>query len=336
MNLNIKINPTSEIPKYQQIVGEIKKLVRRKILRKGDILPPINEMYKTLGVGRVTVVSAYNELKKTGVIESAHGKGFYIKNGKAAGTIPVLLLFDVMNSYKEVLYKSIVTSLGPRYFVDIFFHYYNYKEFSRILTHINEDYQHIIVLPHFNFDVSPLLKKISKEKLLILDKDVENLNDGYAAIYQNFFKITFESLLSAKELILKYNKINFVFQEYFQFTPTGIIDGFKKFGEKCQISTNIIANLTEKDIGINQVYFVLADIDLITVLKYVKKHKLKLGKDIGLISFDDTPLKTVLEDGITTISTDFEYMGKMAAKMIREKLYYKVENPSGIIIRNSL
>ncbi|WP_332913348.1 substrate-binding domain-containing protein [Algoriphagus boritolerans] len=42
----------------------------------------------------------------------------------------------------------------------------------------------------------------------------------------------------------------------------------------------------------------------------------KLGRDIGVISYNDTPLKEILADGITTISTDFHQMGKTIAEQI--------------------
>lgn len=61
-----------------------------------------------------------------------------------------------------------------------------------------------------------------------------------------------------------------------------------------------------------------------------------LAKDVGVISYNDTLLKELVEGGITTISTDFERMGKSLAQMILNKERRKIENPNQLIIRNSL
>ena len=61
-----------------------------------------------------------------------------------------------------------------------------------------------------------------------------------------------------------------------------------------------------------------------------------MAKDIGLISYNDTILKEVLEGGITTISTDFKKMGKALAKIIFEKKIVTIENRNDLVIRNSL
>jgi DNA-binding LacI/PurR family transcriptional regulator len=63
---------------------------------------------------------------------------------------------------------------------------------------------------------------------------------------------------------------------------------------------------------------------------------LKLGQDIGIISYNDTMLKEVVEDGITTISTDFKLMGRNLAKMIFSGEHKQIENPNYLIIRKSL
>jgi DNA-binding LacI/PurR family transcriptional regulator len=61
-----------------------------------------------------------------------------------------------------------------------------------------------------------------------------------------------------------------------------------------------------------------------------------LGLDFGIISYNETPLKKVVENGITTISTDFNEMGKQLAEMILENKKVQIENKNNLIIRNSL
>ena len=80
----------------------------------------------------------------------------------------------------------------------------------------------------------------------------------------------------------------------------------------------------------------LDDKNLIRIIKKIKEQNLVIAKDIGIISFNDTLLKEVVEDGITTISTDFKIMGKKLATMILNNTTKKIENPSSLIIRKSL
>lgn len=72
------------------------------------------------------------------------------------------------------------------------------------------------------------------------------------------------------------------------------------------------------------------------MIKLAKKKGYELGKEIGLISYNDTAVKEILEGGITVISTDFEMMGKAAASVILNKNVIYKRNPTKVIIRNSL
>ena len=78
------------------------------------------------------------------------------------------------------------------------------------------------------------------------------------------------------------------------------------------------------------------DTDDVALIKLARKKKLKLGKDIGLISYNDTDVKEILEGGITVISTDFEAMGKTVAEAILEDKTIVRRNPTNLIKRHSL
>ena len=58
----------------------------------------------------------------------------------------------------------------------------------------------------------------------------------------------------------------------------------------------------------------------------VKANGMTLGKDVGLISYNDVPLNAVVLGGLTTISTDFVQMGKLAAEMILSGKMEKIHN----------
>jgi DNA-binding LacI/PurR family transcriptional regulator len=66
----------------------------------------------------------------------------------------------------------------------------------------------------------------------------------------------------------------------------------------------------------------------------MKEMEVVLGEEMGVISYNETPLKDLL--GITVVSTDFKAMGETAARMVRNKENGKVKNPFSLINRNSM
>ncbi len=76
--------------------------------------------------------------------------------------------------------------------------------------------------------------------------------------------------------------------------------------------------------------------DLVVLLGKIKLTKLKVGKDVGIISYNETPWKQFILDGITTISTDFKKMGEMAAQKVLDNDKSRVEVPFALTLRNSL
>ena len=72
------------------------------------------------------------------------------------------------------------------------------------------------------------------------------------------------------------------------------------------------------------------------MLEKIKATKLKVGKDVGIISYNETPWKQFILDGITTISTDFEKMGTMTAEMILNNQRSHLAVPFKVTLRRSL
>lgn len=81
---------------------------------------------------------------------------------------------------------------------------------------------------------------------------------------------------------------------------------------------------------------ILDDQKLIVLIKKIKEQRLKVREYIGIISYNDTLLKEIVENRIATISTDFKAMGKRLAQMVLNNEQLKIENPNTLFIRNSL
>ena len=83
-------------------------------------------------------------------------------------------------------------------------------------------------------------------------------------------------------------------------------------------------------------YEVITDNDLYMFIKYMKARGWKAGQEIGLISYNENPVKEILCDGISTISTNHDEIGKKAAEMILSRNFTHVKSPFEFIKRNSV
>lgn len=77
----LEVNFKSGLPVYLQIVEQVKAAAASGALRPGDPLPGIRSLAEELRVNRNTVAKAYTELENEGVIETAAGKGCFVKDG---------------------------------------------------------------------------------------------------------------------------------------------------------------------------------------------------------------------------------------------------------------
>lgn len=336
MPLEINISNTSSVPKYMQLVNEIIRHIAAGNLQIGDKIPSIHDICNTEDIARDTVITAYNELKERGIIAPKHGKGFYIASTAIKSKLKIFTLFDVMNGYKEVLYRSFVKSLGEHYQVDIFFHYYNLRIFKQLISENLGKYGYYVIMPHFNENVSEAVRKIPPEKLLIIDKPIDALEGDYCAVYQRFRDDVYASLHSALPRIRKYNRFTMISNRNFQFIPEDMEAGFLDFCKSFGLPHRIIPNIHTGSPEIGDLYLVVSDEDLFELIRTCMKKNWVLGKDIGIISYDETPLKSILAGGIAVISTDFAKMGQTASGMIKGRITGKMGNPCQLILRPSL
>jgi DNA-binding LacI/PurR family transcriptional regulator len=62
-------------------------------------------------------------------------------------------------------------------------------------------------------------------------------------------------------------------------------------------------------------------------LDQILAQKLRIGVDLGLISYNETPIKRFIGQGIATISTDFKQLGISAAELVMSGDKVQIENP---------
>ena len=83
-------------------------------------------------------------------------------------------------------------------------------------------------------------------------------------------------------------------------------------------------------------YLIVKHSHLIDFVKLARNRKWKLGKDVGVVVYNDEPVFEILDNGISVISTDFDMMGAVAAKFILTGERPQVYIPTRLILRGSL
>lgn len=335
--LNAQLYDSREkMPIYKQIAESIGKQIDKGLIKKNFLLPSINIFSEKYAVARDTAEKAYKELKKGGYITSVSGKGYYVV-GKKETKIKVLLVFNKLSSFKKIIYYSFLNKLGERAVVDLQVHHYNPQHLKKIIDLNLGKYDYYVIMPHFETNANkraylPIIKRIPENELLLLDKSIPELA-GSMAVYQDFKTDIFDALASASGTLEKYNRLTIIFPDYANH-PMEILEGLKEFCTNYNKKFTIITNADEIRLVKGVVFLVIADDDLAILVKKIRKSGYEMGKEIGVISFNETELKELLD--ITVISTDFEKMGLTAANLILKKQVKQVKNPYKIIKRGSL
>lgn len=319
--------------KYKQIVNHVVDGIIEGSLKKGDWIPSINDFRRDYHMSRDTVFAGLSELKSKGIIDSKPGVGYYVTSARIPQKLNICVLFNEFNEFKEDLYNSFIAEIGSKANVDIYFHNYNRKMFNTLLEGANGKYTTYVVMSGKFTGTAPLLRSLSGD-VYLLDHFHQELLGKYPAVYQNFEKDTKEALVYGLVHLRKYNHIVMVKGD--EKEPIERYYGLREFCDENGFSHEYIPNVKDREIKKGEVYMVVNDRDLVSLIKLVGKEGLVLGEDLGIISYNDTPLKEILAGGITTLSTDFVLMGKTMAKLIRGKENATIENPWRLNIRKSL
>jgi DNA-binding transcriptional regulator YhcF (GntR family) len=319
--------------KYKLVVNHVIFGILKKKYKLGDKILSINEFRGRYNLSRDTVFAGLIELKSKGIIDSDPGIGYFVTSTRVNFKHNIFLLFNELNEFKEDLYNSFIKAVGKQTIVDLYFHHYNRKVFETLIKEANGKYTTYILMTGKFEGLKPLLKHIPG-RVLLLDHFHPELKGKYSAVYQNFEKDTYEGLLSGLEYLKKYKRIIMVQKE--EKEPVERYNGLCAFCKQHHFEHKYVGNVKDRTIRKGDVFIIVSDRDLVNLIKLSQQQHLTLGKDFGIISYNDTPLKEILAGGITTLSTDFKQMGKTMAALIHKDAIEIIENPCLLKIRNSL
>lgn len=337
MQSNLKIDSESEIPKYRQVVDLFISDIEAGIFKQGQRIPSINETSEELLLSRDTVEKAYVYMKKKGIVVAVRGKGYYISQADVSKKLKICLIFNKLSNYKRSIYYSFVKTMGIKASVDVFIYNYDLDEFETIINNNLNHYDYFVILPHFrneNEGISEVIKKIPREKVLIVDRFLEELKD-YPVVYQEYDKDIQSALTCGLDLLHKYSRLNLVFPQS-EFYPPYIVRGFRIFCKVNGFEHTIIDRIEDAEIQRGEAYIIVSDDDLYAFIRKIKQNNWTLGTDCGVVAYNENQVKEILCDGITTISTNHEEIGHLAAQMILTRKFERIKSPFRFIRRNSL
>jgi len=324
----------------QSLVHYTADVIRKKIDRgdygRNEKLLSINTYSKQHSISRDTIEKAYILLKNEGYIRSVSGKGYYVV-GNADKKLKVLLIFNKLSAYKKIIYDNIVAELGNKASVNLCVHHYNPATLDEIISQNLGSYHYYVVMPHFftgcnDVLYKDVLKKVPENQLILLDKDVPGLT-RHSSIFQDFERDIFEALVNINDKLEKYHQLALIFPPD-RNHPEEVKDGVIKYCKEHKKKLKIVSSSDTISLKKGTAYIVLKEGDLAHLIKMVRKAGLELGKDIGIISFNETIFKELLD--ISVITTDFEAMGKATALNILNNTNNITRNPFKVILRSSL
>ena len=77
----------SGVAAYLQIVQQVKQALRLGLLDKGDQLPTVREVVAKIAINPNTVLKAYRELEREGLVSSRPGQGTFVERTLAGPSL---------------------------------------------------------------------------------------------------------------------------------------------------------------------------------------------------------------------------------------------------------
>ncbi len=332
-----KVRELEEMPllsKNEQLINGVINAIDEKILIQGSRLPSVKNMAENINFAPKTVAKAYKNLKDKGLIESRDRLGYFVVNEDTIQVAKVALLMYAFHPFQEVFYNAFRDTLGDHIHVDVFFHHSNIDLFETILGNIKGQYGMYVIAPIPHEKTKKLLMDFSPNQLLLVDR-FEEIDARYSNITQEFELATYKALEELKTQILQFEEIILFYKPNSDY-PKEVLKAFKKFIKNENINGKTEASYIPGKLKKRTIYFTIGDGDLWKILKDCQLNNWSIGKDIGVFSNNDGPVKEIICGGITTFSTDFKLMAQQAAQFVLDRKPVNKTIPTKLTRRNSL
>lgn len=332
-----KIRELEDMPaysKHERFVEGIINAINEKIIGVGDSLPSVNAMIAGLGYARETVIKGYRELQGRGLIESKNRLGYFVADDNTQQSLKVALFMYTIDTFQEQFYRSFRNELGANVHLDVFFHHGNIEVFETMFSLVKNRYGMYVISPIHHPRTKELLNTIPRHKLVMFDR-YEPLEGDFNYVVQEFEKSSYAIFEQLSDVIRKFDKMIFYHNPDSLFPPE-IVRSFQKFIQKHHIKGKILREYEPGSVEKGVVYYVNENAELWNLLRDCNAKKIKPGKDIGILSHNDEPVKEIVGNGITTYSVSFSNMGRRVTLAVLDREPVQLVLPTELIRRNSL
>ena len=312
-------------PIYKQIVDHIESEILKGSLTSDKPLPSLSHLAKQLDVSKESVKKAYGILTQRGLLIGQQGKGYFVRSKKVSRRLKVMIMSDKLSPYRQTFVNAFSAEAGQSVETHILLHNQDVELLRYYLDQSLGKYDYYIITPHFPRDAETIeeairqLSRIPERQLILADKNVDELPGNYGCVYQDFAndvvgvlaEITNE--LRAYSCLDVFNMPNCMYGYDTEFS-------IARFCDQNHLHASFHSGIRESDIHKNQICLFLnsqADEALFFINEITKAKKLVIGKDVKLISYNESPICALLFGGISTVSSDFEQMGRLCAQMVK-------------------
>ena len=331
MPIQINLETGSKAPIYKQLVEQFEDAIRSGKLKPGEQIPSMNDFAVQLGISKETVKKTYGILREKGLLVPQQGKGFYVAEAGEASKPRVLVLFDKLSIYKEVLFNSLAEELGDKADLTILTHNQNLELFTYYLDTSLDKYDFYVISPHFPLDdrtqaaATKLIARVPNRKLIMVDHWLQSYTGNYGAVYQDFENDVYDGLKQGLDKLKASSCLKVITLPSSLYGPI-ICKGVDRFCMEYDIPVEFM-NSAPETVAPGETYLVInsqLDSGLAALARRIKAQNLEVGKDVFIISYNEFDLNEVVLNGLTTISTDFKQMGHTVATMILNRKTWKV------------
>ena len=321
-------------PIYKQIVSQVEHAIHKGDLKAGELLPSMNELASAYGISRETAKKAYGVLTDRGLVIPRQGRGFYTADAEN-DTIPrVLVIFDKLSVYKQIMFNAMEEKLEGKADITLLNHNQSVELLKYYLDEYLGHFDYYVIAPHFPLDEqtqATVIKQVSRipvRKLIMVDRLQPGIDGGFGAVYQDFandIRTGLEEGLSAASPNRHLRVITMPTSLY----GSIICGGVEQFSLKHGVSVEYLSDVPD-NIKRGDTFLVLnarLDVGLVALTRRIKASGLKIGTDVRIISYNEYDMNELILGGLTTVSTDFPEMGRLTAEMILSRNPKKIHCP---------
>ena len=341
--MNFQIDTGSKDPLYKQLIAKVEKGIRDGSMPPGMQLASMNELAAELDISRETVKKAYGILAAHGLILPRHGKGFYVADPEARARLEVLVIIDKFSVYKQILLNAFYETLEDRAEITTLNHNQNLDLLEYYLDNELDQYDYYVLAPHFPLDEASqsrcrkLLRRIPFRKLILLDHLQPGFPGNFGAVYQDFENDIYSGLMQGVTGSVPRTRMLRVITLPSSLYGRQIRKGVERFVQEQDLPVEYLTEAPD-DIRPGDTFLVLnsqLDAGLVSLARKIQVAGLTIGKDVFIISYNEFDMNELVLGGLTTVSTDFREMGRIAAQMILDNKIRKEHCPFRMIRRST-